>query len=410
MGITKVNDIVRAKSERSFVSVKVKSIKNKRIAIDAAIWLYANMAVAQRETVRRMKDLFEEIDRGDLMQHCIAGALKLFVYFLDNDIYPVWIRDGKTPKEKKETRAKRKETRDKRKYSIEELKEKISKQDVLLQNPKDLEELRKLMMYDINVFSEEYVTFYNTLEGFGVPIITAPGEAEAYACALNKKGIIYGIWTTDTDCYALEGVNMITGLNGKDEEGHDIMDVVHIPYILQDLEFDENQMRDFCIMCGTDFNLNIPNVGVTRAYDAISKHGSIEEYASNSKKDITILNHERSRELLSPPECHLELDSAELNLNIESFKEMARDLSEQYGLSQYYAKIKVYLNQDFEITKYEAKTGPHNKKKRIKVVINGQVINPVSEEKKKIKTETEFDDKITTLAELMDKISVKQLE
>jgi len=405
MGIKNINEIVKEKCPKAFVSVRLSALKNKYVAIDSAIWFYANMAIAQRETVRKMKDIFEEIDRGDLLQYCISSALKFYTNFLQNEIYCVWIKDGETPKEKKETRAKRKETREKRKETIEELRERLLEEDILLRNTKDIEELRKMMMYDVTVYPEEYKTFYNTLEGMGIPILTAPGEAEAYACSLNRKGIVYGIWTTDTDCYALGGINMITGMDAKDNEGFEMLSIVHIPYILKYMDMDQDELRDLCIMCGTDFNLNIPNVGPTRAYTAIEKHGSIEEYAKNTDKDIKILNHKKVRKLLTPPECDLTIDSEELNFNLKNFKDTGKDLSLQFGLSNYYDKLKYLFSLEIDVSKYSIKSGPFSIKKVFSIEIDGDIIVAKEKEKKK---DIKFNNEIFSLEDL--KKSIQELE
>jgi flap endonuclease-1 len=405
MGIKNINEIVKEKCPKAFTSVRLVALKNKYIAIDSAIWFYANMAIAQRETVRKMKDIFEEIDRGELLQYCISAALKFYTNFLENEIYCVWIKDGETPKEKKDTRAKRKETRDKRKNTIEELREKILEEDILLRNQKDVEELRKMMMYDVTVYPEEYTNFYNALNGMGIPLLTAPAEAEAYACSLNKKGIVYGIWTTDTDCYALGGVNMITGMDGKDKEGFEMLSVVHIPYIRKYLDMDEDELRDLCIMCGTDFNDNIPNVGVTRAYNAIEEFRCIEEYAEQKDKDIKILNHKKVRKLLTPPDCDLTIDSSILKFNVQNFKDNGKDLSVQFGLSNFYDKLKHLYSLEIDVTKYNIKTGPHIKKKKILIEINGEFVDLSKEKEKK---QLKYDDTIFTMDDL--KKSLETLE
>lgn len=412
MGITNINEVVKNRCERAFVNVRVVNLKNKRLGIDAALWLCTNIAVAQREKVRRMTDLFEEIDRGELMQHCITAAIKFCCYLLEKEIYPVWIEDGESPAEKKQTRVKRKKVRDDRGEKIQELKNELSKQDILCRNPTKMDELRKLMMYDVQFFAEEYKMFYRVLSDIGIPVITAPGEAEAYACSLNRRGIIYGIWTTDTDCYALGGINMITGMGSPDSDGFETFEVVHIPYIRKSLQFDEDEMRDFCIMCGNDFNLNIPNLGSERAYNAIEEHRNIEAFIANEvkkeevskgkkkpykSKDTQILNHERSRELLSVPDCDLNIDSVELNLNLSNFKQNKKNIIDLYELSQFYPKLNYYFNRDITISLYESHLGPHNRKKKISLIVDGQT--KISKQKV-IKT-IKYDSNIHNMADLI---------
>jgi len=52
-------------------------------------------------------------------------------------------------------------------------------------------------------------------------------------------------------------------------------------------------------MCGTDYNKNIYKIGPEKAYALIKQHGSIDEIAKNTTLDVSVLNHARSRELLT---------------------------------------------------------------------------------------------------------------
>ena len=52
-------------------------------------------------------------------------------------------------------------------------------------------------------------------------------------------------------------------------------------------------------MCGTDYNKNIPKIGCETAYKYISMYGSIEEIARQKQLDVSILKHERNRELFT---------------------------------------------------------------------------------------------------------------
>ena len=45
------------------------------------------------------------------------------------------------------------------------------------------------------------------------------------------------------------------------------------PEILESLELEDRQFLDLCIMCGTDYNPNIPKIGSKSAYKRIIQHG-----------------------------------------------------------------------------------------------------------------------------------------
>jgi 5'-3' exonuclease len=50
-------------------------------------------------------------------------------------------------------------------------------------------------------------------------------------------------------------------------------------------------------MCGTDYNKNIKKVGPKTSYNYIREYKTIEGVNDNTKHDITILRHNRVREL-----------------------------------------------------------------------------------------------------------------
>jgi len=71
--------------------------------------------------------------------------------------------------------------------------------------------------------------------------------------------------------------------------------------ILENLELSPTEFQDFCILCGTDFNQKIHGIGPVRAYALIKQYKTIEEIEQHTELDISILNHERVRELFNLP-------------------------------------------------------------------------------------------------------------
>lgn len=408
MGIKNVNKVIKEQSPRAFTSVNVSDLSGQRIAIDGPLWFYTNWASATKDTVRRMKDVMEEVDLGEVMKKCINSAAKFHLFFMENKITPIWLKDGKSPNEKTETKEKRRLARKKRQDKIVELKERIAECDILMRDPKDLKELRILMQTTITLVGTEFETFYHFIKGFGFPLIQSPGESEAYASAMNKKGLIYGVWTTDTDCYALGGVNMITGFSGKNEYGEDMLSVVHIPHILKDINFTDAEMLDFCIMCGTDFNDNIPNVGSTRAFKHIQKHSSIEEFEKSSKKDCSVLKYVKSRQLLSPEKCNLNEDSPELLHNFEKFENSSHCLAAAYDIENEHSRIESHYGKfkNLECKNYNPNYGPNMIKPVVRIKINGKKLPTHIKRGKPLKptTEIEYSEEtknVTTLEELL---------
>jgi 5'-3' exonuclease len=69
---------------------------------------------------------------------------------------------------------------------------------------------------------------------------------------------------------------------------------IEIHELLDSLKFTYEQFLDFCIMCGTDYNVNLPKIGPERAFRYISEHKSIDALELHN---IYLLKHIRVREL-----------------------------------------------------------------------------------------------------------------
>ena len=103
--------------------------------------------------------------------------------------------------------------------------------------------------------------------------------------ALNGK--VDGVLSDDTDVLAYGTKLFLTGINTTKNSCIEIQ----IDNILSQINFTYEQFRDLCIMCGTDYNRNIPKVGSINAYKLIIQYESIENIGNETKHDISILKH-----------------------------------------------------------------------------------------------------------------------
>ena len=94
---------------------------------------------------------------------------------------------------------------------------------------------------------------------------------------------------------------------------------IKIETILSGLELDEASWLDLCIMCGTDFNDNIPRIGPVTSLNYIKKYKPIEVIGKNVtnvdrqtkqkvKLDISVLAHEKTRALFGCDDVPEELE------------------------------------------------------------------------------------------------------
>jgi flap endonuclease-1 len=158
-------------------------------------------------------------------------------------------------------------------------------------------------------------------------------EAETTCSDLCKRGIVDAVLSEDTDVLAYSAPIFLT----KIDTNLDTCVRLKHSQILEFLEMTELEFLDLCIMCGCDYNKNIPKIGPQNAYKYLQKYKSIDEIGKNTVLDISVLNHIRTRELftkyqeidiISIPFCGIPdfekltsfIKDNNININIETLK------------------------------------------------------------------------------------------
>lgn len=114
-------------------------------------------------------------------------------------------------------------------------------------------------------------------------------EAEAECVKLIKAGKCHLVYSRDTDLIAYGATNIVRDISWRDRT----VSIVKKSDVLRSLGLNMKQLRDFCIMCGTDYNPRIKGIGPVRSLALIKKYGSID----NMDIDTTVLNHKEVRAL-----------------------------------------------------------------------------------------------------------------
>jgi len=122
---------------------------------------------------------------------------------------------------------------------------------------------------------------------FKVPFDQAPGEAEIYCTKLCQEGYVSAVLSADTDIMAAGCPVILREITSSGFKG------IFLNNILDDLELTQAQWLDLCILCGTDFNKNIPLIGPKKALQLIKTYQRLEDLPV----DTSILNFKRVREL-----------------------------------------------------------------------------------------------------------------
>lgn len=164
------------------------------------------------------------------------------------------------------------------------------------------EYIRKKESQIVNISKEDINDVKRIFDSFGVPYIQAPGEAESLGAYFVNTNQCCAILTEDTDVLAYGVSTFLSDFNTSTG----VCDVIYLKDILDELDFSHEQFLDFCIMCGTDYNDNIPNYSSNKVFDVISTYKSIEQFEQAVKTnvfktkqpiDCGILNYTRTREI-----------------------------------------------------------------------------------------------------------------
>lgn len=349
MGIKNLSNFLRDKCPDVYEDIHLSDYAYKKVAVDVSLFMCKFKAKAGDDWLNCFIDLVQCLRRNDI--HCV------FIY------------DNGSPEEKASEKEERVKQREKTRQKLSDLdnaielyistgkieqillefSEKIEKQSESIKSylPRkntsksthgfDLDAVKaKIEKMKSNVFRVSQEDFDKTQELFDilqVPYYIAPLEAECMCADLCKRELVDGVLSEDTDVLAYGSPVLMTKIDTR----NDTCKIIRVKNVLEQLNLTQSQFLDFCIMCGCDYNKNIPKVGCKKSFDLITKYKSIDEIERNTDIDITILNYKRSRQLFTEytrhgitkiPFCEIPdfskiekfLNENNINMNIEKIK------------------------------------------------------------------------------------------
>lgn len=304
MGIKNLSPFLRKQCPEAFSSIAMDQFAYTKIAVDAAIYV-CELKLAAKEA--------------------FPDAMFKFVLSLrSKKIHPVFVFDGIAPPEKAAERQRRHMTRERQVARVVRLEEALALYEQTGELTEELRLLKEVTLHSLtakrllllttaenntfdvqaakdyleklrsklfDVSDADFTVLKTILDLTKTPRLQAQGEAEALCAHLVKQGIVKAALTKDTDILAHGCPIMLNKVNY--DEG--CFSVVCLENILSSLELTYDQFVDLCIVCGTDFNKNIPKIGPHKAYDLIKRYGSIDGFPETI--DVTLLNHHRVRDL-----------------------------------------------------------------------------------------------------------------
>jgi len=327
MGIKGLFPFLSDAAPASIKGTSIKDYTNRVLAIDASTCLY-QFIVAVRSDADNYANLTN--DRGEVTSH-ITGFLNRTLRLLEAGIKPVYVFDGKAPDLKarelkgrverralaEEDEARAREAGEEAKAKVKGAEEELASSEAAAAKAREegdeetleaaearlaaarsgleaasadaktkSQDLEKATHRSAKVTRQHHEDAKALLALMGVPVVQAPGEAEATCARMVRDGVAYGAVTEDMDVLTFGAPVMVKNLFDTENsrmgaqrsaaERKPVYEVA-LPTVLDQLGLPMAHFVDFCILCGCDYVEAVPKVGPSTAIKLVLQHGTIDK-------------------------------------------------------------------------------------------------------------------------------------
>jgi flap endonuclease-1 len=260
MGI-KINELVN-KVKRT---ITFENLFKKEIAIDAFNTIYQFLAIIRQRDGTPLKDY-----QGNTTSH-LSGLFYRSINFLEHNIKPIYVFDGKPSELKMETIKERKK-----------IKEEARKKMVEAQDAEDFKEAKKFAQFTSKLDENMVEESKKLIDSMGIPIIQASSEGEAQSAYMVEVGDAWACASQDYDTLLFGGQRLLRNFAiNRSRKVRDTTVTLDIEYVsltkfLDTQGISREQLIEMGILIGTDFFPGIKGIGQKTALGLIKKHGSLE--------------------------------------------------------------------------------------------------------------------------------------
>lgn len=236
MGIRHLNRFLKDNASPSIKLCNLSELSGKKIAVDISIYMYR---FASNNTL-------------------IENIYLMLSVFRHYNIIPIFIFDGKPPSEKHELLKKRKE--DKR-----EAENEYNKLKNTLEINKDMDDSDKQeIIYNMDILKKKFVSINKNdienvkmlIRSYGATYYDAPGEADELCAMLNIKNKVWASLSEDMDMFVYGCPRVIRYFSLLNHTAI----VYDVKGILNNLGISQKELREICVLSGTDYNLECDDI------------------------------------------------------------------------------------------------------------------------------------------------------
>ncbi len=241
---------------------KISDLNGKMVCVDAFNSLY------QFLTSIRQPDGTPLMDSQRRVTSHLSGIFYRNTNLLSQGIKLVYVFDGQAPELKRKTHKIRGENRDIARERYEEAKQE-----------EDLGQMKRYSSQLLRLNDEMIQESKELLEAMGIAVIQAPGEGEAEAAFLAKRGEVFASVSQDYDSILFGAPKLIRNLTlakkRKTFSGwvETTPEIIELDTVLNNLEISLDQLICLGILVGTDYNpKGIPRIGQKKALQIVKQY------------------------------------------------------------------------------------------------------------------------------------------
>lgn len=272
--------------------VKLEDLSGKTIAIDAYNAIYQFLSIIRQPDGTPLKD-----STGKITSH-LSGLFYRTSNLVEMGIKPIYVFDGESPVLKAAEIDRRRQVKV---QAIANYEKAVASGD--------REKMRTFASVATTMKDYMLDDSQKLLGLMGLPWVQAPGEGEAQAAHMAKKGSADYCASQDYDSLLFGAPKLLRNvtISGRRRRGRAyievVPEVVELSKTLSECSLTYEQLIDVGILIGTDFNPDgIEGIGPKTALKLIRQHGTLENALPHIKNAVFPCEPSQIREIFLHPQ------------------------------------------------------------------------------------------------------------
>jgi flap endonuclease-1 len=272
-----IHGLMKLLSEECPEAIKEQELENytgRKVAIDASMAMYQFLVAVRMGPGGGQSSSMLMNEAGEVTSH-IQGMFNRTIKMMTSGIRPAYVFDGKPPEMKSGELAKRLARREKAEADL-----------AVARAAEAADDVDKFSRRLVKVTRQHNADCQELLRLMGIPVVLAPGEAEAQCAEMAKHGKVYATATEDMDALTFRTPKLLRKLTFS-QSSKDKQPILEIDFnmVLQGMDITYEQFVDLCILCGCDYCSTIKGIGPKTALKLIRVHKNIETVIKALKRE-----------------------------------------------------------------------------------------------------------------------------